>query len=255
MTSLPYLVDRVITIGAPRELVFEFLSQSDRWAAWWGAGSTIDPQTGGRVLIRHPGGIEVIGEVREIDPPAKIVFTYGHAAGTPIAPGGSIVTIALEPVEAGTRLHLRHAVGTPALREEFVQGWRFQLALFANAVANAVHASPEPVVDGWFAAWALPDVEARQRALDAVAVDGVRFQDRFSCTDGLADLMPHITAALRFMPGMRIERRGSVRHCQGTALADWVAVGPDGAERGSGTNVFTLGPDGRITSAVGLWKT
>jgi hypothetical protein len=36
-------------------------------------------------------------------------------------------------------------------------------------------------------------------------------------------------------------------------LADWAAVGPDGAERGRGTNVFTFGPDGRIAAVTGIW--
>jgi hypothetical protein len=36
-------------------------------------------------------------------------------------------------------------------------------------------------------------------------------------------------------------------------VADWIARGPDGAERGRGQNVFTLGGDGRIADVVGLW--
>lgn len=254
MTALPYTLDRIITIGAPRELVFEFLSTTERWAAWWGAGSTIDPRVGGRLLVRHPGAIEFVGEVLEIEPPRRLVFTYGNATGSPIPAGGSRVTIALDAVEAGTRLHLTHAFADQPVRDEFVQGWRFQLALFANAVANAEHGDATRVVDGWLAAWAEPDAGARHRALAAVATDEVRFRDRFSCTEGLADLMPHIAAAQRFMPGLRLERRGAPRQCQGTVVADWAAVGPDGAERGRGTNVFTLGPDGRITSAVGFWQ-
>ena len=39
----------------------------------------------------------------------------------------------------------------------------------------------------------------------------------------------------------------------GTAVADWVAEGPDGAARGRGTNVFDLAPDGRIARIVGFW--
>jgi hypothetical protein len=35
-------------------------------------------------------------------------------------------------------------------------------------------------------------------------------------------------------------------------LADWVASGADGRELMSGTNVFVLGPDGRISSATGF---
>lgn len=50
---LPYRLDRTITIQAPRETVFRYFTESARWAAWWGAGSTIDPRPGGRMYIRH----------------------------------------------------------------------------------------------------------------------------------------------------------------------------------------------------------
>jgi hypothetical protein len=55
------------------------------------------------------------------------------------------------------------------------------------------------------------------------------------------------------MPGFRLRRAGDVRHCQGTLLADWVAVAPDGQERARGTNVFALDADGRIESVTGFW--
>ena len=50
-----------------------------------------------------------------------------------------------------------------------------------------------------------------------------------------------------------MERNGAVRHCQGMAIADWVANGPDGHRRAQGTNVFVLGADGRIESVTGFW--
>jgi hypothetical protein len=36
-------------------------------------------------------------------------------------------------------------------------------------------------------------------------------------------------------------------------LADWVAVGSDGQERGRGTNLFVLDADGRIAAVTGFW--
>ena len=68
------------------------------------------------------------------------------------------------------------------------------------------------------------------------------------------DLRPHLAAVHRFMPGMRLEREGEVRHCQGTVLADWIARGADGQERGRGTNVFVLGAGARIDSVTGFWN-
>ena len=138
MTSatLSHTLERSIVIRAQREVVFRFFTDSARWAAWWGAGSTIDPRPGGRVFIRYPGGIEVSGEIVEIDEPERIVFTYGFVAGSPIPPGSSLVTIALERERAGTRVRLSHAFAEAQVRDEHVQGWRYQLSLFANAVAD-----------------------------------------------------------------------------------------------------------------------
>jgi hypothetical protein len=105
-----------------------------------------------------------------------------------------------------------------------VQGWRYQLAVFGNTVADEIHREAATVVQGWFAAWSLANDEQRAQALARIATDAVQFRDRFSLTDGLADLSVHIAATHRFMPGIRLEPRGQISHCQGTVLAPWVAV-------------------------------
>jgi hypothetical protein len=204
------------------------------------------------VLIRYPGGIEVAGEVLEIAEPERLVFTYGFVSGTPIPAGSSVVTLRLDRVPAGTQLQLTHAFAEASVRDQHVQGWRYQLALFANVVSGEVTRDAAATVDAWFAAWAEPDAEALRRTLATLAVPGVRFRDRYGLTDGLEDLLPHIAAAQRFMPGIRLERRGEVRQCQGTVLADWRAIGGDGLERSSGTNVFVLDPEGRVESVTGF---
>ena len=106
--SLPYQLARVVTIAAAPETVFSFFTDSERWARWWGAGSTIEPRPGGRMLIRHANGIEVAGEVLSVEPPRTIVFTYGFVSGAPVPVGGSRVTIELQAVESGTQLRLTH---------------------------------------------------------------------------------------------------------------------------------------------------
>jgi uncharacterized protein YndB with AHSA1/START domain len=252
MGPLAHKLDRSVVIQASPGTVFRFFTDSARWAKWWGAGSTIDARLGGKVLIRNPGGVEALGEVLEVVPPERIVFTYGFATGKPIPPGSSRVTISLEPCDAGTRLHLLHEFPDAVVRDEHVQGWRFQLSLFANIVSDEVFAGAASVVDEWFEAWAVADEPARDAAFSKIATPHVRFRDRFSLLDGLADLSAHAGASQRFMPGVRMRRKGDVRHCQGVVLADWIASAADGRELMSGTNVFVLGTDARITSAVGF---
>jgi uncharacterized protein YndB with AHSA1/START domain len=254
MTTLPHKLDRTIVIEARPEVVFSFFTDSERWASWWGAGSTIEPRPAGRVLIRYPGGIEVAGEVLEIVSPERIVFTYGFTSGTPIPPGSSRVTIRLEPVPLGTRLRLSHEFADAGVRDEHAQGWRHQLSVFANVVTDLLHRNAPELVDGWFALWSETDSAARERMLAAIASPGIRFRDRFSLLDGIADVLPHIAASQRFMPNVRLRRTGDVRHCQGVLLADWIASASDGTERGTGTNVFTLGADNLILDVTGFWN-
>lgn len=255
--DLPYKVERTVEIQASRETVFRYFTDSARWAKWWGAGSTIEPHPGGKVYIRHPNAVEVVGEVIEIAPPDCILFTWGHANGKPIAPGGSRVTIRLEPAEAGskssgTRLHLIHEFADASVRDEHVQGWRFQLALFANVVADEVFAGAASVVDAWFDAWAVADPQTRDAEFARIVAADICFRDRFSLLDNIADLSAHAGAALRFMPGVRMRRKGEVRHCQGMLIADWIAESGDGKELMSGTTVFEMGADARIHAATGF---
>ena len=252
MNDLPFRLERTVTIRASRETVFRYFTDSARWAAWWGAGSTIDPRVGGAVYIRYPGAVEVRGEVAELRAPARIVFTYGFVSGKPIPVGASRVTLELEAEGALTRVHLTHEFADEPARNEHVQGWRYQLSVFANVVADEIYAGAADVVDGWFAAWSEADAGTRRAAFARIASPDVRFRDRFSVVDGVDDLATHAGAAQRFTPGVTIRREGSVRQCQGSALVDWIWIKSSGEEFLRGTNVFVLAPDGRIESAVGF---
>lgn len=252
MSTLAHRLDRTVVINAPREGVFRYFTDSARWATWWGAGSTIDARVGGKMYIRYPQGTEVAGEVVEVKAPERIVFTYGYVNDNPIPAGGSRVTIQLAEERGATRLTLTHELADAAVRDQHVQGWRFQLSLFSNVVADEVNSGAAAAIDAWFDAWAEPDAATREQTLRAIALADIRFHDRYSNISTLTELFPHIAAAQHYMPGMRMKRSGDVRHCQGTVLVDFAVVGPDGSERGSGTNVFVFGSGGQIETATGF---
>ena len=243
---------RTVLIGARPETVFQFFTDSARWAKWWGAGSSLDPHVGGRVRICQHGGVEVTGEVLELVPGQRLVFTYGYANGQPIPVNGSTVTIGLSAVEGGTELRLTHEFAEAEPRDQHIQGWRFQLSLFANVVTDEVHADSAKIADAWFGAWAEADEAARQAAFADISAPAVYFCDRFSALNGVAELTAHAGAAQKFMPGVVMRRTGEIRHCQGMVLADWLATGPDGREMMTGVNVFELNADGKIRRATGF---
>lgn len=250
--TLPHQLERTVTIAAPRETVFRFFTDSARWAAWWGSGSTIDARPGGKMLIRYPNGVEASGEVLDLLPPDRIAFTFGYANGQPIPPGSSRVTISLEEDAGATRVHVRHEFADEQARDLHVQGWRFQLSLFANVVANEHNAGAADAVDTWFTLWSVADETARATTLGRIASPTVRVRDQYSLLTGFEDLIPHITASQRFMPGLCMKRRGNIRHCQGVVLTDWVAVETEGKERASGTNVFLFNGAGQIEQVTGF---
>ena len=254
MNTFQHQLDRRILIRARPATVFEFFTNPQDWASWWGAGSTIDARPGGTLIIQHPNGVEVSGTVVEVQPPDRIVFTYGYVSGQPFPATSSRVTIRLATHPAGTQLDLTHEFLDGDARDQHVQGWRFQLSLFANAVANKANAGAARTIDGWFSAWSDPDAATREPALDQLMAGDISFQDKFSCIVGEDEVMAHLTAIHRFMPGVRLERRGEIRHCQGHVLAEWVALSSNGQERGQGTNLFMLTADGRIDSVTGFWK-
>jgi len=250
---LTHSLNRSVVIRAPRETVFRYFTDPVRWAAWWGAGSTIDARPGGAMRIRYPDGTEALGEVEEVSEPERISFTYGYAKGVPIPPGASRVTIHVEPHDVGSRVRLVHAFSDADVRDSHVQGWRYQLSLFGNVVANELHAGAATLADRWLAAWSMADESERRRTLEAIALPTVQFGDRYSVIDGRDELIAHIDGAIRFMGGLRLERQGEIRHCLGTLLVDWTAT-RDGKPFANGTNVFVLDPGGRIASVTGFWR-
>ena len=103
-----------VEVAAPPSRVFQALT-SDEIINWWvrpGVFNTTewtgDVRVGGRwrtsgVFRGDPYVLE--GEYLEIDPPRRLVHTYG--AGAPWGP--TKVEYRLEPIDAGTRITLRHS--------------------------------------------------------------------------------------------------------------------------------------------------
>jgi uncharacterized protein YndB with AHSA1/START domain len=254
MKSLPYTVERSILIEAERDTVFRFFTESELWAKWWGAGSSVEPRAGGAIKIVHSNGLVSVGEVLDIAAPERFVFTFSLHAAPPVPPEDSRVTMRLEDKGSSTLVSVRHELADESVAKLMPQGWRFHFSLFANAVADFVYCDAEIVIDRWFGLWTEPDEATRTATLRCIASANVRFRDRYSSLEGIDEIVTHIGASQRFMPGIRMERRGAVRHCQGTALADWAAVGSDGSEKMTGTNVFVFGPGAKIVSATGVTR-
>lgn len=253
MTSLPHSLNRSLLICASRETVFRFFTDSERFAQWWGAGSTVDAKVGGDVKIVYPNGITVRGNIERIEPDHLIAFTYGYEDPAKQIPVGStLVTIELQEHPGGTMLSLRHDLADEKARNEHDPGWRFQLALFANIATKEQHQHANDRVDAWFEAWSETDAAARLQVLEKCVTGDVTMQDGYASLQGRDELNDHITMCHIHMSST-MERAGEVRQCQGTGLADWTAKDGSGTETSKGTNIVRFAKDGRIQGVVGIW--
>jgi uncharacterized protein YndB with AHSA1/START domain len=134
-----------VRIAAPPDVVFPYFTDPARIVDWMGVGALLDPRPGGTLRIEANGRDVVLGEYVEVEPPHRVVFTWGFAGPEPFVPAGSSrVEVTLEPDGDGTRLTLLHHDLPEPSRESHGKGWTHYLARLARVAAGA---APEP--DPW----------------------------------------------------------------------------------------------------------
>jgi len=98
-----------IFIEAIREHVFGYFTDPAMLSTWLGKGARLDPRPGGEFRFEVADGEWCVGEYVEIDPPRRVVFTWGWENETMnVPPGSSVVEVDLAAEGAGTRLSLIH---------------------------------------------------------------------------------------------------------------------------------------------------
>ena len=123
-------------IEAPPEIVFAYLTDSQRFVRWMGVGAMLDPRPGGRYRIDVDGVHIVSGEYQVLDPPRRLVMTWGWEGHPTVPPGSTTVEITLTPERGATVLRLRH-LGLPdeGERNNHAEGWNLYTGQLARALA------------------------------------------------------------------------------------------------------------------------
>ncbi|HET7692042.1 MAG TPA: SRPBCC domain-containing protein [Gemmatimonadota bacterium] len=130
-TTLSLRLTRLIR--ADREAVFRAWTEPAAMREWFcPEGGTVeaaesDLRVGGRyrIAMRMPHGLSVAtGVYREIDPPARLVFSWRWEEGEGPKEGETLVTVELAELEDATRIELIHeGFATADAREGHTQGW------------------------------------------------------------------------------------------------------------------------------------
>jgi uncharacterized protein YndB with AHSA1/START domain len=104
-------VRREIAIAATPETVWEFLVDPEKATRWMGQAASLDPRPGGEYRVDVISGNVAVGEFVEVDPPHRLVWTWGWTdqSQSPVPPGSSTIEVVLEPEGEGTLMRFVHS--------------------------------------------------------------------------------------------------------------------------------------------------
>jgi uncharacterized protein YndB with AHSA1/START domain len=126
-----------VVIAAPPDVVFPYFTDPARMVEWMGVGALLDPRPGGTFRVDANGRDVVLGEFVAVEPPHRVVFTWGFEGDEhPVPPGASRVEVTLERAGDGTRVVLLHHDLPEPMRAPHAEGWEHYLARLVPAAAG-----------------------------------------------------------------------------------------------------------------------
>jgi len=132
-----------LDIDAPVEDVYRHLTDPAAMIRWMGQHATLEPVPGGAFEI-DINGVPVRGRYVEVDPPRRVVVTWGMAGNAELPPGSTEVEFTLSPIQTGTRLRLVHRNLPDSQAPVHAVGWKHFLDRLVLAAAGR-----DPGADDW----------------------------------------------------------------------------------------------------------
>ena len=139
------LTEHEIRVAASPDTVFAYFTDPARLVEWMGTEATLDPRPGGICRINPSGHAAMLGEFVEVDPPRRIVLTWGWETelfATP--PQSTLVEVSLRPIGGDTVVHLVHRRLQPEAVALHRAGWEHYLMRLAVTASGS-----DPGVDPW----------------------------------------------------------------------------------------------------------
>ena len=121
-----------IVIASPPERVFEYLVTNAGMTAWMGDWAALDPVPGGRFAV-NIAGYRARGSFLEVDPPRRVIMSWGFEDSADLPPGTSTVSFELTVIAEGTRLEVVHTDLPDDEVPGHVEGWQHFLPRLRSA--------------------------------------------------------------------------------------------------------------------------
>ncbi len=144
MTPMTEALLLVRNVSASPERAFEAWTTPEQVKRWTCPDPTatvdveIDLRVGGSYSIRmhvEGGPFTAYGTYREVDPPRRLVYTWGWKEEAHAMKAETVVTVEFVPIEGGTEIRLTHS-GFPTTddRDGHREGWEISMGRFAEMV-------------------------------------------------------------------------------------------------------------------------
>ena len=133
-----------VRIAATPETVFGFFTDPEKMTRWKGTSAKLDPRPGGIYRVDVSGRDIAVGEYVEVDPPRRVVFTWGWEGNEHVPPGSSTVEVTLTADGDCTIVHLVHRGLPQGHGPGHAEGWEHFLPRLEVAAAGG-----DPGPDPW----------------------------------------------------------------------------------------------------------
>lgn len=137
-------LEREIFIEAPPKTVFGFLTEPEKMLLWMGVEAKFEGHPGGIYRVNVNGEDVASGEVVEVTPPERVVYTWGWEGGETLPPGQSLIEITLTATDKGTMLKMVHSGLPEPMLGPHGDGWDHFVPRLAIAAAGG-----DPGRDPW----------------------------------------------------------------------------------------------------------
>jgi uncharacterized protein YndB with AHSA1/START domain len=112
-----------VRIAAPPDVVFPYFTDAALAVKWIADAALLDPRPGGTFSVNVRGN-PARGEFVVVDPPHRVVFTWGIEGRDDFAPGCSTVEVVFQPDGGETVVTLTHRdLPTEDHRRSHEAGW------------------------------------------------------------------------------------------------------------------------------------
>jgi uncharacterized protein YndB with AHSA1/START domain len=141
MAVEPYIAS--VHVAARPEQVFDYFTRPEAIVRWMGDYAVLDPRPDGEFTL-DINGVPVRGRYLEVEPPRRLVISWGHAGSERLPPGSSTVEVTLTPDEKGTLVRVEHRDLPELEAAQHALGWQHFLDRLVVAGAGG-----DPGRDPW----------------------------------------------------------------------------------------------------------